>query len=155
ATMKATQTMDQPRKRDARIMLACSSPRKDASSRIASGANTGSPDSDSVPSVRNDNEDAMLDPGECERARVNRDRRYDGRFFTGVRTTKVYCRPRRLPRERSLRRAQLERLVRRDRRPIRRSRLLREAGQLSVWLHDHIRAQRARCRAVSAPDTRN
>jgi AraC family transcriptional regulator of adaptative response / DNA-3-methyladenine glycosylase II len=35
----------------------------------------------------------MLDPQECERARVNRDRRYDGRFFTGVRTTKVYCRP--------------------------------------------------------------
>jgi len=35
----------------------------------------------------------MLDPKECERARVNRDRRYDGRFFTGVRTTKVYCRP--------------------------------------------------------------
>jgi AraC family transcriptional regulator, regulatory protein of adaptative response / methylated-DNA-[protein]-cysteine methyltransferase len=24
---------------------------------------------------------------------VNRDARYDGRFFTGVRTTKVYCRP--------------------------------------------------------------
>jgi AraC family transcriptional regulator, regulatory protein of adaptative response / methylated-DNA-[protein]-cysteine methyltransferase len=35
----------------------------------------------------------MLDPQECERARVNRDRRYDGRFYTGVRTTKVYCRP--------------------------------------------------------------
>jgi AraC family transcriptional regulator of adaptative response / DNA-3-methyladenine glycosylase II len=38
-------------------------------------------------------EDAMLDPQECERARVSRDRRYDGRFFTGVRTTKIYCRP--------------------------------------------------------------
>ena len=35
----------------------------------------------------------MLDPSECERARVARDRQYDGRFFTGVRTTKVYCRP--------------------------------------------------------------
>jgi AraC family transcriptional regulator of adaptative response/methylated-DNA-[protein]-cysteine methyltransferase len=35
----------------------------------------------------------MLDPSECERARVARDRRYDGRFFTGVRTTKIYCRP--------------------------------------------------------------
>ena len=35
----------------------------------------------------------MLDPEECERARVSRDRRYDGRFFTGVRTTKIYCRP--------------------------------------------------------------
>jgi AraC family transcriptional regulator, regulatory protein of adaptative response / methylated-DNA-[protein]-cysteine methyltransferase len=35
----------------------------------------------------------MLDPQECERARMHRDRRYDGRFFTGVRTTKIYCRP--------------------------------------------------------------
>jgi AraC family transcriptional regulator of adaptative response/methylated-DNA-[protein]-cysteine methyltransferase len=35
----------------------------------------------------------MLDIDECERARVGRDRRYDGRFFTGVRTTGVYCRP--------------------------------------------------------------
>jgi len=35
----------------------------------------------------------MLDAEECERARVNRDRRYDGLFFTGVRTTKIYCRP--------------------------------------------------------------
>jgi AraC family transcriptional regulator, regulatory protein of adaptative response / methylated-DNA-[protein]-cysteine methyltransferase len=35
----------------------------------------------------------MLDHSECERARVGRDRRYDGRFFTGVRTTRIYCRP--------------------------------------------------------------
>ena len=35
----------------------------------------------------------MLDPQECERARINRDIRYDGRFFTGVRTTGIYCRP--------------------------------------------------------------
>ncbi|MCK1545695.1 methylphosphotriester-DNA--protein-cysteine methyltransferase family protein [Bradyrhizobium sp. 179] len=35
----------------------------------------------------------MLDAEECERARVGRDRRYDGRFFSGVRTTKIYCRP--------------------------------------------------------------
>jgi AraC family transcriptional regulator of adaptative response/methylated-DNA-[protein]-cysteine methyltransferase len=35
----------------------------------------------------------MLDVEECERARVSRDRRYDGRFFSGVRTTKIYCRP--------------------------------------------------------------
>lgn len=35
----------------------------------------------------------MLDVEECERARVSRDRGYDGRFFTGVRTTGVYCRP--------------------------------------------------------------
>lgn len=35
----------------------------------------------------------MLDPRECDRARLARDRRYDGRFFTGVRTTRIYCRP--------------------------------------------------------------
>lgn len=35
----------------------------------------------------------MLHSAECERARVGRDRAYDGRFFTGVRTTGVYCRP--------------------------------------------------------------
>jgi AraC family transcriptional regulator of adaptative response/methylated-DNA-[protein]-cysteine methyltransferase len=35
----------------------------------------------------------MLDPQECERARMARDSRYDGRFFTGVRTTGIYCRP--------------------------------------------------------------
>jgi len=34
-----------------------------------------------------------LDVAVCERARVNRDRRYDGLFFSGVRTTGVYCRP--------------------------------------------------------------
>lgn len=35
----------------------------------------------------------MLDHDECERARIARDPAYDGRFFTGVRTTRVYCRP--------------------------------------------------------------
>src|SRR5215472_12121627 len=35
----------------------------------------------------------MLDFAECDRARLTRDPRYDGRFFTGVRTTGVYCRP--------------------------------------------------------------
>jgi AraC family transcriptional regulator of adaptative response / DNA-3-methyladenine glycosylase II len=35
----------------------------------------------------------MLDMKECERARVGRDHRYDGLFFTGVRTTRIYCRP--------------------------------------------------------------
>lgn len=38
-------------------------------------------------------EPAILDAAECERARITRDRRYDGRFFTGVRTTRIYCRP--------------------------------------------------------------
>ena len=35
----------------------------------------------------------MLDFAECDRARLARDLSYDGRFFTGVRTTGVYCRP--------------------------------------------------------------
>jgi AraC family transcriptional regulator, regulatory protein of adaptative response / methylated-DNA-[protein]-cysteine methyltransferase len=35
----------------------------------------------------------MLDPVECERARASRNAAYDGCFFTGVRTTGVYCRP--------------------------------------------------------------
>jgi AraC family transcriptional regulator, regulatory protein of adaptative response / methylated-DNA-[protein]-cysteine methyltransferase len=35
----------------------------------------------------------MLDFDTCDRARIGRDRRYDGRFFTGVRTTGIYCRP--------------------------------------------------------------
>ena len=34
-----------------------------------------------------------LDFAECDRARLTRDPSYDGRFFTGVRTTGVYCRP--------------------------------------------------------------
>jgi AraC family transcriptional regulator of adaptative response / DNA-3-methyladenine glycosylase II len=35
----------------------------------------------------------MLNFAECDRARLGRDPTYDGRFFTGVRTTGVYCRP--------------------------------------------------------------
>lgn len=34
-----------------------------------------------------------LDAVVCERARINRDQRYDGLFFSGVRTTRIYCRP--------------------------------------------------------------
>jgi AraC family transcriptional regulator of adaptative response/methylated-DNA-[protein]-cysteine methyltransferase len=34
-----------------------------------------------------------LDFDECDRARAHRDPSYDGRFFTGVRTTGVYSRP--------------------------------------------------------------
>lgn len=34
-----------------------------------------------------------LDVAVCEHARVSRDRRYDGLFFSGVRTTAIYCRP--------------------------------------------------------------
>jgi AraC family transcriptional regulator of adaptative response/methylated-DNA-[protein]-cysteine methyltransferase len=35
----------------------------------------------------------VLDFAECDRARLARDPAYDGRFFTGVRTTRIYCRP--------------------------------------------------------------
>ncbi len=35
----------------------------------------------------------ILDPATCDRARLARDPAYDGRFFTGVRTTRIYCRP--------------------------------------------------------------
>ena len=34
-----------------------------------------------------------LDPDACYRALMTRDARFDGRFFTGVRTTGIYCRP--------------------------------------------------------------
>jgi len=34
-----------------------------------------------------------LDWRTCDRARVTRDRRFDGRIFTGVLTTRIYCRP--------------------------------------------------------------
>jgi AraC family transcriptional regulator of adaptative response / DNA-3-methyladenine glycosylase II len=34
-----------------------------------------------------------LDREICDRARLARDRTFDGAFFTGVRTTRVYCRP--------------------------------------------------------------
>ena len=39
-------------------------------------------------------EDASApDPGACRRARLSRDRRFDGEFFIGVTTTGIYCRP--------------------------------------------------------------
>lgn len=34
-----------------------------------------------------------MDIDECDRARLARDHAFDGRFFTGVRTTGIYCRP--------------------------------------------------------------
>ena len=34
-----------------------------------------------------------LDWNTCDRARLARDPEFDGRFFTGVRTTRIYCRP--------------------------------------------------------------
>jgi AraC family transcriptional regulator of adaptative response/methylated-DNA-[protein]-cysteine methyltransferase len=38
-------------------------------------------------------ETGVMNVAVCEAARVNRDRRYDGLFFSGVRTTGIYCRP--------------------------------------------------------------
>lgn len=35
----------------------------------------------------------MLDRAACDRARIARDARFDGRFFSGVLTTRIYCRP--------------------------------------------------------------
>ncbi|MGK2857928.1 MAG: AlkA N-terminal domain-containing protein [Thermoanaerobaculia bacterium] len=35
----------------------------------------------------------QMDESQCYRAMLSRDRRFDGRFFTGVRTTGIYCRP--------------------------------------------------------------
>jgi AraC family transcriptional regulator of adaptative response / DNA-3-methyladenine glycosylase II len=35
----------------------------------------------------------MLDLTKCDRARLARDPAYNGSFYTGVRTTGVYCRP--------------------------------------------------------------
>ncbi|MDH3253819.1 MAG: helix-turn-helix domain-containing protein, partial [Acidobacteriota bacterium] len=35
----------------------------------------------------------QLDPTTCEKARLSRDARFDGRFFVGVVTTGIYCRP--------------------------------------------------------------
>jgi AraC family transcriptional regulator of adaptative response / DNA-3-methyladenine glycosylase II len=35
----------------------------------------------------------FLDPATCDRARLARDAAFDGLFFTGVRTTRIYCRP--------------------------------------------------------------
>jgi AraC family transcriptional regulator of adaptative response/methylated-DNA-[protein]-cysteine methyltransferase len=39
------------------------------------------------------NEALALDWSTCDRARVARDPRFDGWFFTGVLTTRIYCRP--------------------------------------------------------------
>jgi AraC family transcriptional regulator of adaptative response/methylated-DNA-[protein]-cysteine methyltransferase len=36
---------------------------------------------------------AIPDRATCDRARLARDSAYDGVFFTGVRTTRIYCRP--------------------------------------------------------------
>ncbi len=35
----------------------------------------------------------MLNPKICQKARLSRDSRFDGKFFTAVKTTGIYCRP--------------------------------------------------------------
>ena len=35
----------------------------------------------------------MLNPDVCQKARLSRDPRFDGKFFTAVKTTGIYCRP--------------------------------------------------------------
>ncbi|RLQ22203.1 helix-turn-helix domain-containing protein [Seongchinamella sediminis] len=48
----------------------------------------------------------QLDPELCRRARLARDRRFDGEFFLAVKTTGIYCRPicpARLPAEKNVR----------------------------------------------------
>ncbi len=35
----------------------------------------------------------MLNPEVCQKARLSRDPRFDGKFFTAVKTTGIYCRP--------------------------------------------------------------
>jgi AraC family transcriptional regulator of adaptative response / DNA-3-methyladenine glycosylase II len=36
---------------------------------------------------------SLPDPHICEQARLSRDARFDGLFFTAVRSTGIYCRP--------------------------------------------------------------
>jgi AraC family transcriptional regulator of adaptative response/methylated-DNA-[protein]-cysteine methyltransferase len=58
------------------------------------------PKSDSIPNTGSGRQAAArmivrmsIAFAECDRARLARDRTYDGRFYTGVRTTGIYCRP--------------------------------------------------------------
>src|SRR5262249_37305512 len=55
--------------------------------------------------VRHYNGSTMLDPEVCYRAMESRDRRFEGRFIIGVKTTGIYCRPgcpARIPRRRNV-----------------------------------------------------
>jgi AraC family transcriptional regulator, regulatory protein of adaptative response / methylated-DNA-[protein]-cysteine methyltransferase len=49
--------------------------------------------SDGVSETRSGDLHPWLDPMVCNRARLARDAWFDGRFFTGVLTTRIYCRP--------------------------------------------------------------
>jgi AraC family transcriptional regulator of adaptative response / DNA-3-methyladenine glycosylase II len=43
--------------------------------------------------MRTEPDQATLDTSVCEQARLTRDARFDGLFFTAVKTTGIYCRP--------------------------------------------------------------
>lgn len=43
--------------------------------------------------MQNESSNSTLDPVACEQARLTRDARFDGLFFTAVKTTGIYCRP--------------------------------------------------------------
>src|SRR5256712_12976081 len=66
---------------------------------LAAGARAVGPFSDVVVSLEGARCSApamlhdTLDRRRCDRARIARDARFDGRFFTGVLTTRIYCRP--------------------------------------------------------------
>ncbi len=45
------------------------------------------------PEAAGDNAPVLLDPDSCYRAIRTHDARFDGRFFVGVRSTGIYCRP--------------------------------------------------------------
>ena len=59
---------------------------------VTVGGHDGSPE-DRTTVVGLARSSGSLDVVVCEQARVSRDRSYDGLFFSGVRTTGVYCRP--------------------------------------------------------------
>ncbi len=57
-------------------------------------ASVGTPDDSTARDGKNTSPDKFeIDPTICWQAIYSRDRRFDGRFFAGVRTTGVYCRP--------------------------------------------------------------
>jgi len=60
---------------------------------VAHGLLSTSEDDQTNPGLRRYNSNMVFDHDVCYRAVVSRDRRFDGRFFTGVLSTGVYCRP--------------------------------------------------------------
>ena len=67
---------------------------KEAASRYCSPKRDSIPKKNVWPSAAASIIERMsLDFAECDRARLARDAAYDGRFYTGVHTTGIYCRP--------------------------------------------------------------